>query len=71
MATPASSGQEVANERFNQEAAAWDSNKKHVESCEKAFEAIKRYVPAFADGSSKSNTRLPKHYAVDMHAKIV
>jgi hypothetical protein len=45
--------QEVANARFNTEARNWDANKKHVESCEKAFEAIRKYVPAFADGSSK------------------
>ena len=50
-----SSVQEVNNARFNAEASNWDANKKHVESCEKAFEAIKRYVPAFADGSSKGS----------------
>ncbi|KAF2106242.1 S-adenosyl-L-methionine-dependent methyltransferase [Lophiotrema nucula] len=49
----ASSALEVNNQRFNEEAAAWDGNKKHVESVEKAFEAIKRFVPAFNDGSSK------------------
>ena len=47
------SAQEINNTRFNAEAADWDGNKKHVESCEKAFESIKRLVPAFADGSSK------------------
>lgn len=52
MATTLSS-QEVNNTRFNKEAAEWDANKKHVESTEKAFEAIKRYVPAFADESAK------------------
>lgn len=49
-----STANEVNNARFNAEAAEWDSNKKHVESCHNAFEAIKRYVPAFADGTSKS-----------------
>lgn len=49
MSTP----NEVNNARFNAEAAEWDNNKKHVESCHNAFEAIKRYVPAFADGTSK------------------
>ena len=45
---------EVNNARFNEEAATWDSNKAVVESSQKAFEAIKRFVPGFADGSSKS-----------------
>ncbi|KAF2734527.1 S-adenosyl-L-methionine-dependent methyltransferase [Polyplosphaeria fusca] len=49
-----SSALEINNERFNAEAAKWDSNKKHVESVEKAFEAIKQHVPAFGDGSSKN-----------------
>ncbi|PSN66460.1 S-adenosyl-L-methionine-dependent methyltransferase [Corynespora cassiicola Philippines] len=54
MATTATpSSLEVNNARFNAEAEAWDGNKKHVESCEKAYEAIKRYVPSFADGSAK------------------
>jgi hypothetical protein len=44
---------EVNNARFNAEASDWDANKKHVETCNNAFEAIKKYVPAFADGSSK------------------
>jgi hypothetical protein len=48
------SSQEVNNARFNEEAAAWDSNKKHVESVQKAYEAILRYVPEFADGRGKS-----------------
>jgi hypothetical protein len=48
------STQHVATTRFDAEAAGWDANQKHVESVEKAFEAIKRYVPAFADGTSKS-----------------
>jgi hypothetical protein len=48
--------QEVNNARFNAEAAAWDSNKKHVESVQKAFEAILRYVPEFADGRGKSTS---------------
>jgi hypothetical protein len=42
------------NTRFDAEAAEWDNNKKHVESCEKAYEAIKHYVPAFFNGTSKS-----------------
>jgi len=45
--------QEVNNARFNAEAAAWDSNQKHVESTQKAFEAILREVPAFAEGRGK------------------
>ncbi|ORY19582.1 S-adenosyl-L-methionine-dependent methyltransferase, partial [Clohesyomyces aquaticus] len=53
MSLTTASSQEVNNLRFNAEAAAWDSNKKHVESVEMAFEAIKRFVPAFSDGSSK------------------
>ncbi|KAF2688280.1 S-adenosyl-L-methionine-dependent methyltransferase [Lentithecium fluviatile CBS 122367] len=53
MATT-SSTQEANNSRFNAEAAEWDNNKKHVESCQKAFEAIQSYVPAFADGTSKN-----------------
>ncbi|KAH7113898.1 S-adenosyl-L-methionine-dependent methyltransferase [Dendryphion nanum] len=48
------SAQDINNARFNAEAAAWDANEKHVESCQKAFEAVKRYVPAFTDGSSQS-----------------
>lgn len=59
MATALAANQEANNARFNKEAADWDSNKKHVESCEKAFEAIKRYVPAFADGSSKGKHPSP------------
>jgi hypothetical protein len=43
--------QDVAKARFDADAADWDSNKKHVESVDKAFEAIKRYVPAFGDKS--------------------
>ncbi|KAF1999912.1 S-adenosyl-L-methionine-dependent methyltransferase [Amniculicola lignicola CBS 123094] len=45
---------EINNARFNQEAIDWDSNKKHVESVAKAFEAITRLVPAFQDGTSKN-----------------
>ncbi|KAJ4351820.1 uncharacterized protein N0V89_007164 [Didymosphaeria variabile] len=48
------SNQEVNNARFDQEAAQWDSNKKHAEGVNKAFDAIKRYVPAFSDGTSKN-----------------
>jgi hypothetical protein len=48
------SNQAVNNERFTKEAAEWDANKKHVESTQKAFEAIQRYVPAFKNGSNKS-----------------
>lgn len=50
------SAREVNDTRFNKEAVDWDANKKHVETCERAFEAIKRHVPAFADGSSKSTS---------------
>jgi hypothetical protein len=52
--------QDVAKARFDADAADWDSNKKHVESVDKAFEAIKRYVPAFGDGGSKSDYYLSK-----------
>lgn len=53
------SNQEAGNQRFDTEAATWDSNKKHVESCDMAVEAIKRHISAFGDGSSKSeNARL-------------
>ncbi|KAI4694388.1 hypothetical protein J4E81_006605, partial [Alternaria sp. BMP 2799] len=45
--------QEINNARFSKEALEWDSNEKHVESTSKALEAIKRYVPAFKDGSNK------------------
>ncbi|KAF2468759.1 S-adenosyl-L-methionine-dependent methyltransferase [Lindgomyces ingoldianus] len=54
MAATTPNALEVNNLRFNAEAAAWDSNKKHVESVEKAFDAIKRSIPAFSDGSSKN-----------------
>lgn len=53
MASAAATSQDINNARFNQEAADWDNNRKHVESVQLAFEAIKRYVPAFADGSAK------------------
>lgn len=53
-ASKALSSQEINNARFNAEAAAWDSNKKHVESVQKAYEAILRHVPEFADGRGKS-----------------
>jgi len=45
--------QEVNNSRFTKEAAEWDANIKHVESTQKAFEAIQRYVPAFKNGTNK------------------
>lgn len=48
------SNQEAGNQRFDTEAATWDSNKKHVESCDMAVEAIKRHISAFGDGSSKN-----------------
>jgi hypothetical protein len=57
MTTTAShlvTSQQLNSARFNEEAAAWDSNKKHVESVQKAFDAILRYVPEFADGRGKS-----------------
>ncbi|KAF2705943.1 S-adenosyl-L-methionine-dependent methyltransferase [Pleomassaria siparia CBS 279.74] len=44
---------EINNARFSAEAKEWDSNVKHVETTNNAFEAIKKYVPAFADGSAK------------------
>jgi len=44
----------AGNERFDEEAATWDSNKMVVESSQKAFEAIKRHIPAFTNGSAKS-----------------
>ena len=47
------SNQEINNARFSAEALEWDNNKKHVESTRNALEAIKRYVPAFQDGSNK------------------
>jgi hypothetical protein len=47
--------QDLNNSRFTKEAAEWDSNTKHVESTQKAFEAIQRYVPAFKDGGNKGN----------------
>jgi hypothetical protein len=47
--------QDLNNSRFTKEAAEWDSNTKHVESTQKAFEAIQRYVPAFGDGGNKGN----------------
>ena len=50
------SNQEINNARFDKEAATWDTNSKHVEGVEKAFEAIKQHVPAFQDGSSKSTS---------------
>ncbi len=48
-----STSEEINKARFNEEAAKWDDNKKHVESVEKAFEAIKQYVRAFREGESK------------------
>ncbi|KAI4954201.1 hypothetical protein J4E91_001911 [Alternaria rosae] len=48
--------QEINNARFSKEALEWDSNEKHVESTSKALEAIKRYVPAFKDGSNRGIT---------------
>jgi hypothetical protein len=57
------SNQDVNNARFNEEAAKWDANKKHAEGVTKAFEAIQRYIPAFADGTSKSRSSpLPSHH---------
>ncbi|KAF2873514.1 S-adenosyl-L-methionine-dependent methyltransferase [Massariosphaeria phaeospora] len=47
------SAQDINNKRFSAEAAAWDANKKHVESTESALEAIKRCVLAFVNGTSK------------------
>lgn len=50
---PAKTAQEVATDRFSKEAAEWDANKKHVESTQKALEAILKNVPAFAEGRGK------------------
>lgn len=47
------SNQEINNARFSKEALEWDSNKKHVESTQKAVEAIKQHVPGFQNGTSK------------------
>ena len=55
--------QEINNARFSKEALEWDSNEKHVESTSKALEAIKRYVPAFKDGSNKGIIMPPSRYA--------
>lgn len=44
---------DVNNARFNAEAAEWDNNVKHVESTQKALDAISRHIPAFADGNAK------------------
>ncbi|KAL6709118.1 hypothetical protein ACN47E_001934 [Coniothyrium glycines] len=49
-----SSNQAINDARFSKEAVEWDSNEKHVESTQKACEAIKRNVPAFKDGSNKN-----------------
>ncbi|KAH7067348.1 S-adenosyl-L-methionine-dependent methyltransferase [Paraphoma chrysanthemicola] len=46
--------QDLNNSRFTKEAAEWDANIKHVESTDMAFQAIKRYVPAFENGTSKN-----------------
>lgn len=53
---PPKTSQEVVNERFSKEAAEWDANKKHVESTQKAFEAIMKHVPAFAEGRGKGTS---------------
>jgi hypothetical protein len=47
------SSQTLNNTRFTAEAAEWDANLKHVESTKNAFDAIRRYVPAFKDGRKK------------------
>ncbi|KAF1978976.1 S-adenosyl-L-methionine-dependent methyltransferase [Bimuria novae-zelandiae CBS 107.79] len=49
-----SSNQDLNNSRFSQEAASWDANKKHLESVQKGFDAITRYIPDFTDGGSKN-----------------
>ncbi|KAF1921326.1 S-adenosyl-L-methionine-dependent methyltransferase [Ampelomyces quisqualis] len=48
------SNQALNDSRFTKEAAEWDSNSKHVESTQQAFDAIKRYVPGFKNGQSKT-----------------
>ncbi|KAF2027471.1 S-adenosyl-L-methionine-dependent methyltransferase [Setomelanomma holmii] len=45
--------QDLNNSRFTAEAAAWDSNIKHIESTDMAFEATKRYVSAFNNSTNK------------------
>lgn len=45
--------QEINNARFSKEALEWDLNEKHVESTQKALEAIKRHVPAFQTGENE------------------
>ncbi|KAF2087710.1 S-adenosyl-L-methionine-dependent methyltransferase [Saccharata proteae CBS 121410] len=42
------------NDRFNAEAAAWDSNPTTVRSSELAFEAIQQYVSAVAGSKAKT-----------------
>ncbi|KAF2490119.1 S-adenosyl-L-methionine-dependent methyltransferase [Lophium mytilinum] len=44
---------EANNQRFNAEAAAWDSNSDHVRTCEEAVQSIMRHVPAFTEGTAK------------------
>ncbi|KAL1642625.1 hypothetical protein SLS58_005396 [Diplodia intermedia] len=43
----------TATDRFNAEAAAWDSNPVTVRSSELAYEALLRHVPALTDERSK------------------
>ncbi|KAL1615789.1 hypothetical protein SLS54_008794 [Diplodia seriata] len=43
----------AATDRFNAEAAAWDSNPVTVRSSELAYEALLRHVPALTDERSK------------------
>jgi hypothetical protein len=52
-------GSQQAGNLFDTEADTWDSNKKHVESCDMAVEAIKRHIPAFKNGRSKSEHTAP------------
>ncbi|KAF2635273.1 S-adenosyl-L-methionine-dependent methyltransferase [Massarina eburnea CBS 473.64] len=46
--------QDLSTTHFNTSAATWDTNKKHVEGVEKAFEAITRHIPAFSNGTAKN-----------------
>jgi hypothetical protein len=60
------SSQTLNNTRFTAEAAEWDSNTKHVESTRNAFEAIKRYVPAFSNDTQKGNMPITDLYILNI-----
>ena len=52
------STQLISTARFDAEAASWEANEKHLDGIEKAFEAIKQHVPAFAEGRAKGEGHL-------------